>query len=407
MEADLLFLQEQISQLRTAYARLHEDSEALKECLEASGLLSGQCFLARLHRRRFQGILKHHPLSCKVGLNTVMDSHELALATLQAAGSAAASRLTVVSKGILCKMRGASEAFSQFFPPAMYVLGGLDDVDETLGTVERFDPATGVWAACASLTTPRDCCAAVASGGFVFAVGGFNDNGEPINDVERFDPSSNIWETVTPMRTPRGRVAATLNRGKVYSIGGIDDDGQRLSTVERYDPEINVWEQMVPLQSARAGAAAVALAGRIFVAGGFDGRRCLGSVECFDPDAPHAWQPLAPLQKPRVDATAVAADGALYVVGGMSDGHVGGQLELVERFDLQQGHWEFVAPLGIPRAGAMAVSLRGEVYVLGGRSEDDAALDTVEHLKPVEGQWQRVPSMCGPRAFGAAVVCRA
>merc|ERR1719335_1969340 len=93
-------VQAQLATLAAAHARLREDNEALRECLEASGLLSGQRFFARLHRRQFAGVLQRHPCSWQAGLQTVADSRELILMIAAAAGFASSIRLAAASRAM-------------------------------------------------------------------------------------------------------------------------------------------------------------------------------------------------------------------------------------------------------------------------------------------------------------------
>jgi len=42
--------------------------------------------------------------------------------------------------------------------------------------------------------------------GKLYAVGGFNDDDQFLSSVERYDPVTNAWEAVAPMATARVKV---------------------------------------------------------------------------------------------------------------------------------------------------------------------------------------------------------
>ena len=90
--------------------------------------------------------------------------------------------------------------------------------------------------------------------GKLYAVGGFNDDDQFLSSVERYDPVTNAWEAVAPMAVERIHHAMAVLDGKLYAVGGINDDYDgRLSSVERYDPALDAWEAGTPIGSARAG----------------------------------------------------------------------------------------------------------------------------------------------------------
>ncbi|CAK9013856.1 Uncharacterized protein SCF082_LOCUS12102 [Durusdinium trenchii] len=86
--------------LHRRQAELSEENAALRDCLESIGVLCGQAFLSRLHRRRFQRVLSQHPLSrSSVGLEALMQTPELAVNIAAFAGP----RSSATSGLALCK----------------------------------------------------------------------------------------------------------------------------------------------------------------------------------------------------------------------------------------------------------------------------------------------------------------
>ena len=96
----------------------------------------------------------------------------------------------------------------------------------------------------------RDDLAVAVLDGKLYAVGGFNDGDGWLSSVEQYDPATNAWEAVAPMATARSRHAVAVLDGKLYAVGGYNEDGD-LSSVERYDPAMEVWEAVAPMGTAR------------------------------------------------------------------------------------------------------------------------------------------------------------
>eukprot|EP01027_Heterolobosea_sp_BB2_P000923 GEZU01001382.1.p2 GENE.GEZU01001382.1~~GEZU01001382.1.p2 ORF type:complete len:191 (+),score=46.00 GEZU01001382.1:66-575(+) len=98
----------------------------------------------------------------------------------------------------------------------------------------------------ARMCTPRYGHALVALDGVMYAIGGANTYNQFIksdmvlDSVERFDPAKGIWEPVAPMNTKRFAASACATNGFIFVFGG--HDGNRcLCTVEKYNPKTNTW----------------------------------------------------------------------------------------------------------------------------------------------------------------------
>ena len=116
--------------------------------------------------------------------------------------------------------------------------------------------------------------------GKLYAVGGRNDDEDALSSVERYDPATNAWEAVAPLAAARGFLDVAVLDGKLYAVGGYNDDDGSLSSVERYDPALrDAWEAVAPMGTARDYHAVAVLAGKLYAVGGsdYDGR--LSSVE--------------------------------------------------------------------------------------------------------------------------------
>ena len=116
----------------------------------------------------------------------------------------------------------------------------------------------------------------------LYAVGGENDNDGVLGSVERYEPAANAWEAVAAMGEGRNRPGAAVLEGKLYAVGGCDDNVGSLSSVERYDPALNAWESVAPMSEARCDHAMAVLDGKLYAVGGWNGGY-LSSVERYDP----------------------------------------------------------------------------------------------------------------------------
>jgi len=395
--------QAQLAALYRWHREIREESEALRECLEASGALAPVRFLASLHRRRFAEVIKRHPGPWPGSLDMVMQIRELAQATAAHAGATSVTPLAAASRALRGGVGSMLSEFPALFPSQVYAVGGTDGTAETLSSVERFDSASCMWEAVPPLLQPRESCAAVAANGTIYVLGGVNDSDICLSSVECFGPhTGGVWEPMPPMRFARGSAAAVAVAGQIYVVGGRDGF-QSLDSVERFDPGMRRWDLQQPLRSARFGAAAAVLGGRVYVVGGRGGGRVLDAVERFDVDV-GVWETLPPLHARRYRTAAAAAHGRVYVAGGC-DGSWQTGLRSVERFDPDTWAWSILAPLQVPRWGAAAVPAGGSICVLGGRN-GAGALASVERFDPATGTWEPLPPLQTARKFCAAATCR-
>jgi N-acetylneuraminic acid mutarotase len=185
----------------------------------------------------------------------------------------------------------------------IYVMGGQSAPQPpgpflVTPSVEAYDPAMNTWSAVAPMPTARvNLAATTGPDGRIYAIGGCTcglPGNQTLPTVEVYDPSTNRWSTAAPMPTPRADLAATTGPdGRIYAIGGCSPcgfSGRVLSTVEVYDPSTNSWSTGVPMPTPRIGlATATGSDGRIYAAGGCsvcDGGRAfvpVNTVEAYTP----------------------------------------------------------------------------------------------------------------------------
>ena len=155
--------------------------------------------------------------------------------------------------------------------------GGVQDTlhagGATLGSVEIYDPALGVWSAAAPMSTPRrQHTAVLLDSGLVVVAGGVSST-TSLASAEVYDPASNTWTPVTPMSTARqSHLAVRLSGGNVLVLGGFNNASSPVfgvQTAESYDPVADVWVPAGSMVVPRQGFIAAPLpGGRVVVVGG-------------------------------------------------------------------------------------------------------------------------------------------
>jgi N-acetylneuraminic acid mutarotase len=176
----------------------------------------------------------------------------------------------------LAPMRtGRGGPTAQVIGTRIYVVGGMGGDGASLSSVEVFDPATNTWTTAAAMSTRRDNPGSAVFGGKLYIFGGRirNSDGTSVNDtlntVEMYDPGTNTWTARASMPTGRRTmVVGTLN-GRAQVMGGErTSTGGTFPQNEEYDPTTNTWRTLTPMLTPRHGAAAGTINNIIYVAGG-------------------------------------------------------------------------------------------------------------------------------------------
>mmetsp|Transcript_130387 Transcript_130387/g.254002 ORF Transcript_130387/g.254002 Transcript_130387/m.254002 type:complete len:438 (-) Transcript_130387:53-1366(-) len=226
--------------------------------------------------------------------------------------------------------------FDMPLPNQLYVIGGRNQQQGPLDTVELFDTWHGRWVTCPNMSMCRaGCGAAVLPDWCIMVTGGYDENGIVkglLASCEIFNPWTQTWSSaVAPLQHARWGHGCTSLRGLVYAVGGCslrpgapprESFMETLKSCEVYDPAEDVWLKGADLHMARAGSRVVAIGENLLAAvGGCDdvfGRaEMLPTVEIFDAIAGR-WSLLdAPLSMPRTTAAvAVIEERHILVVGG-------------------------------------------------------------------------------------------
>jgi N-acetylneuraminic acid mutarotase len=282
-----------------------------------------------------------------------------------------------------------------------------------------YDPATGQWSELAPSPTPRvEARAICGADGKIYVIGGTDpaQTGEPsgptCTTVERFDPATGIWETDTnhggtlaPIPTSRGVFGIALSAdGKIYCAGGYSgttEEGESTTACEAYDPATNAWETKSPLPQKQCCFAQTGVDGKIYIMEGEyrhqgisipSDVRPLASCWCYD-SVQDTWTALADSPRARTDAlSARAADGRIYVYGGLED--IYGDTGLTYSYDPATKDWARGSKMPTEIENSQGVAdVLGRIYAFGGLNR--AAYGEITHA-----EIQRLdPSYCATGTY--------
>lgn len=155
-----------------------------------------------------------------------------------------------------------------------------------------------------------------------YAIGGLDDNNGVIASVDRYNAVADQWDAVAPLPAARQNAATTIdNDGHIYVFGGQTGTGTSgvESTSYRYDVATNVWSAMAPMPTGTIDSAAVfAPNGDIYVLGGRTAAGAIATVQVYDPET-NTWSNDTPLPAAVYNHGAVVDSlGRITVVGGTS-----------------------------------------------------------------------------------------
>lgn len=285
------------------------------------------------------------------------------------------------------------------------------------GQAQAQDPEPGSWHMVESTNEPmnRHENAFAKVGDKLYLVGG-----RGTRPVEIYDPATETWTTGATPPLSMHHFQAVVHDGKVYVMaafnGGYPDESP-LTHVYIYDPAGDSWTRgpVIPEQYRRGAAGAVAYEGYIYVAGGSRNGHIGGHVrqlDRFDPETGE-WESLDKPPRFRDHFHLAVINGKMYAAGGRRTSQASGRVfELtipeVDVYDFATGEWEPLPPTGdLPteRAGTASISVGRYLVVIGGESgSQEPAHSEMEALNTVTGRWHSLGSLNQGRHGTQAVV---
>ncbi|WP_133914136.1 Kelch repeat-containing protein [Streptomyces sp. NBC_00582] len=183
----------------------------------------------------------------------------------------------------------------------VYVFGGIGTT--VLASAEVFNPVTRSWTTLSPLSAPRYNLGAASApcppgqtGTCVYAVGGSDDNNHVVGTVEAYNPVTRSWSKVASLPTPReglGVAATGCPPGQqgvcLYTTGGANETDV-VDTAESYHPASGLWTSLPSLPAPRGYAGAAALpcppgstGNCVYFAGGYRDGGPAATLEALDP----------------------------------------------------------------------------------------------------------------------------
>ncbi len=287
---------------------------------------------------------------------------------------------------------------------SVLLIGGWGRDAGTLGSMERYDPATGSVLPAGALSQPRsDHTATLLTDGSVLVVGGTTTDTLGLSSAELVTPATDPRDPATVVMVgalAEGRAhhvaMPVLGDGHVLILGGSGGDGPTTSA-ELYDPGARTFSPVPALAGDLTGAAAVRLGdapdAKILILGGHDATAGL----LYDPVTGQATA-IGPMSARTSPSATWLTDGRVLIAGGTrpDDGSAmstalvwdpASELQVAD-LDLATG----------PRAEPSATTLSdGRVYISGGTGPDGEPLATAELYDPSGEAFTRATAAPGPR----------
>ena len=129
---------------------------------------------------------------------------------------------------------------------SLYVLGGRElEKAIALSSVQRFTTIGMLqgqrWQNIQHMQKPRKCFAAVTCGDKLYAVGGQSATNQTMKSVEKYDPETEEWTYARNMNFERQSHAACVVDGKIIVVGGVDAQGDAVHEIECFNPAKDEW----------------------------------------------------------------------------------------------------------------------------------------------------------------------
>ena len=249
----------------------------------------------------------------------------------------------------------------------MYFVGGSVDGHPLV----RYDPSSNAWTPITSFGRELKYPSVVTFRGALYVIGGKDEANKRLSTVQEYNPDTNLWQEVAPMSVARSSVCAVADRNSLYAIGGISSNGSIQQIVERFDPEGKEWSRIASTLHKRKSAGGAAVNQKVFVFGGLE--RDVPTTEfceMYDPPV-DTWSCITQSQTVSLNGgftMAVSFKGKIYVCGESDDS----KKILLQIYNADRNEWEFCIHVPILSKPCTVTSLRIPREVLDERSSEQA-----------------------------------
>lgn len=179
----------------------------------------------------------------------------------------------------------------------IYVIGGNAPKRRALDSVEYFDVKKEIWTPVEKLSTPRRYLASVVLDGMIYAIGG-RDINQTLITMERYNPKTKKWKLLAPMNERRYGPTAAVLEGYIYVVGGWNGK-KNLCSGEKYDIKKNEWTPICSMRFERREVSSVVYNGKLYVIGGYSSFYYPIPTEIYDP-IQDSWEVYSGMQSPFV-----------------------------------------------------------------------------------------------------------
>jgi energy-converting hydrogenase Eha subunit A len=243
----------------------------------------------------------------------------------------------------------------------IYVIGGGTGINNVVGTVEAYDPATNTWTTKAPMPTPRVDLGIATVNGKIYAIGGFNTNA--LNTVEEYNPVTDTWTTKANMPTTRSQLSVTVLNGRIYAIGGWPNN---ITNVEEYNPTTDTWVVKPPIAQGRVNTnGSTTCNGEVYFMGGKNNLGVQNTNEAFN-NTTNTWTPKSNLPDVRWSGSAITLNNKIHYLGGTNSTTYTPNASTHYIYDPSTDTWTSGLSMLGNRSSHAAVALGNEIYVIGG-----------------------------------------
>ena len=178
-----------------------------------------------------------------------------------------------------CKLRFISKTICVHHGKLFRIGGNKTDYP-----VECYDPSQNSWSAQKSIQQIFRFSSVVTFLGFLYVIGGVDEHSNWLGTVKKYSPDTNMWQVVPSLSYPRSSTCAVADEKHLYVIGGISNSGS-LDVVERYDPKEKAWHSVASTLEKRVSAGGAVVSQKLYVFGGLHGKNYSDSNFCeiYDP----------------------------------------------------------------------------------------------------------------------------
>jgi hypothetical protein len=267
------------------------------------------------------------------------------------------------------------------------VVGGVDENEDAVATVDKYDVSRGGWKGMSSMGTARHSAGVCVVDDNAYVVGGMIGS-DKLSTVERYCVSTDTWSPVKDMPYARGFHCVCAVARCLYVTGGFNNQREQLQSMLKYDVDADSWSEVAPMPVPRARHTACVLGDDIYVAGGGDANNHQATLYKYD-TATDEWSICAPMSQARLLHSACVLDGMMYVAGG----NLG--MRTMVQYDPVLDTWNNMAPMPRGRDELGLFTLGGLIYAV--------STQVMDVYTPATNSWSTRQNMSVPRE--AIAVC--